>query len=148
MNFINKGLKYNLNRKPKNWIKTFTLETEIAVNYLPIHDQDHFRWQIAKNINRIYLQHSRGWYGYDEKQFKTLKQIRNKLIQSHVAIVRTEKAQSIITIYCTNYVEKTDDFITCNHFTKLNSDPTNQFQKQIRSYLNNKFLTFNKNIKS
>ena len=54
---LNKGLKYNWNYKPKNWIQTS--EAETAVNFLPVADQHHFRWQIARNINDLYLWHSK-----------------------------------------------------------------------------------------
>ena len=33
---LNKGLKYNLNFKQKNWIKNLALEVETAITQLPI----------------------------------------------------------------------------------------------------------------
>jgi hypothetical protein len=44
----------NASYKPKNCIQTLALETETAVNFLPILEQDHIRWQIAKTINKLY----------------------------------------------------------------------------------------------
>jgi hypothetical protein len=38
----NKGLKYNLKYKRKNWIKTSALEAEEAISFLPVADQDYF----------------------------------------------------------------------------------------------------------
>jgi hypothetical protein len=35
------------------------LKAEIAMNFLPVADQDHIWWQIAKNINDLYLLHSK-----------------------------------------------------------------------------------------
>jgi hypothetical protein len=43
MALLNIGLKYNWNYKPKNWIQTSASEAEIAINFLPVADQDHFR---------------------------------------------------------------------------------------------------------
>jgi hypothetical protein len=36
MQLLNKGLKYNLHYKPKNWIRTLGLEAEIGIKQLPI----------------------------------------------------------------------------------------------------------------
>jgi hypothetical protein len=44
MSLLNKGLKYSLNIKPKNLISNLALEAETAINYLPVADQEHFRW--------------------------------------------------------------------------------------------------------
>ena len=41
LTLLNKGLKYNLNHKHKNWIKTLALEAEPAVTQLPIFEQDY-----------------------------------------------------------------------------------------------------------
>jgi hypothetical protein len=40
-----------VNNKPKNWIKTLTLEAETAINFLPIHDEGQFRWLIAEKLS-------------------------------------------------------------------------------------------------
>ena len=48
---LNKGLKYNLSYKHKNWIETLALETETAVSYLPTAEQDHVRYQVAHYIS-------------------------------------------------------------------------------------------------
>ena len=40
MILLNKGLKYNLNHKHKNWIKTLALESETAIVQLPLFEQD------------------------------------------------------------------------------------------------------------
>lgn len=60
--WLNKGQKYNLNYKQKGWIKTLALEADTAVHFLPMKDQNHFRWQIADNLNRLYHQHTKGSY--------------------------------------------------------------------------------------
>jgi hypothetical protein len=41
LNLLNKHLKYNLNYKNKNWIKTLAFETETALAQLPTHEQDY-----------------------------------------------------------------------------------------------------------
>jgi hypothetical protein len=36
MQLLNKGLKYNLHYKPKNWLQTLGLEAEIGIKQLPL----------------------------------------------------------------------------------------------------------------
>jgi len=56
MNLLRKGLKYNLSKKPKNWIRNLALEAETAVTLLPQDEQEYARHQIAKNIERLFQQ--------------------------------------------------------------------------------------------
>ena len=83
------------------------------------------------------------WFNTDE--FKILKQIKNKLLENNATIVRADKGSQWLWFIVPNIMKR---FITYNQFTKLNSDPTSQFQKQIRSYLNNNVLSFNNEHKS
>jgi hypothetical protein len=53
LTLLNKGLKYNLNHKHKNWIKTLALEAETAVTQLPIFEQDYICYQVAHNIKQL-----------------------------------------------------------------------------------------------
>ena len=52
---LNKGLKYKLHYKHKQWITNLALEAETAVNLLPPIDQEHIRYQVTKNIQELYL---------------------------------------------------------------------------------------------
>jgi hypothetical protein len=57
LTFLNKGLKYNLNYKPKNWIKNLALEAETAITHLPYTEQEGMRFLVAQNIQSLYKQH-------------------------------------------------------------------------------------------
>ena len=54
LTLLNKGLKYNLSFKPKNWIKNLALEAETALTYLPYTEQEGQRFQIARNLQSLY----------------------------------------------------------------------------------------------
>ena len=56
LTLLNKGLKYNLNHKHKNWIRTLALEAETAITKLPIFEQGCIRYQAAYNIKHLYEQ--------------------------------------------------------------------------------------------
>jgi hypothetical protein len=51
---LNKGLKYNLHYKNKNWIETLALEAETAISNLEITKQNYYRHVVAKKIKDIY----------------------------------------------------------------------------------------------
>ena len=51
---LNKGLKYNLHHKPKQWITTLALEAETAISYLPPGEQEPIRYQVNKQIQRLF----------------------------------------------------------------------------------------------
>jgi hypothetical protein len=53
---LNKDLKYNLDHKHENRIKTLALEAEKAITQLPIFEQDYIRYQVAHNIKQLYKQ--------------------------------------------------------------------------------------------
>ena len=57
LTLFNKGLKYILNYKHKDWITTVALKAETAINQLPILDQEHIRHQVATNLKKLYTQY-------------------------------------------------------------------------------------------
>ena len=56
LTLLNKGLKYNLNHKHKNWIRTLALKAETAITQLPMCEQDYIGYQAAYNIKHLYKQ--------------------------------------------------------------------------------------------
>jgi hypothetical protein len=52
LTLLNKGLKYKLFFKHKNWVKTLALETETAISQLPRQDQDHTRALAAQTCRK------------------------------------------------------------------------------------------------
>jgi hypothetical protein len=46
---LNKGLKYNLNHKHKNWIRTWVLQAETSINQLPAFVKEHMQYQAEKS---------------------------------------------------------------------------------------------------
>jgi hypothetical protein len=53
LTLLNNGLKYNLNYKPKNWIKNVALEAETAIMHLPYNEQEGMRYMVARNIQAL-----------------------------------------------------------------------------------------------
>jgi hypothetical protein len=53
---LQKGLKYNLHHKPKNWLCTLALEAENAITLLPAPHHSPLRYLVARNIEQLYQQ--------------------------------------------------------------------------------------------
>ena len=50
---LQKGLKYNLLSKQKNWIQTLALEADTAISKLPTADRDVYRKLVAERISTL-----------------------------------------------------------------------------------------------
>jgi len=133
---LNKGLKYNLSYKNKNWIKTLTLETESAITQLPAHEQEYVRTLAAHNLRQLYK------WQIDNKQYnsnqatrehRVLKQIKEKLQSNEAIVSKADKGNSVVILYLQDYHNKVQDFINKNNFTVLNKDPTQSFQNQVKA---------------
>jgi hypothetical protein len=136
---LNKGLKYNLSYKPKNWIKNLALEAETALTYLPYTEQEGLRFQIARNIQSLY-RHQENNNGYNTKNMKsekhTIQSIKNKLQFNKALITKKDKGNTIVITYQQDYCKKIEGFIGKNNLLILNNDSTKRFQKRGRNALN------------
>ena len=72
---LEKGLKYNLHTRQKNWIEDLALEAETAIQKLPISDRDTYRHLVATRINTLKKMKTptprRGYHSTKPKQPKT-----------------------------------------------------------------------------
>jgi len=79
LKLLNKGLKYNLSYKKKNWIQTLALETETAITQLPRQEQECIRARAAHSIQKLYKQQSANkQYNSNQakKEYRTINQIK------------------------------------------------------------------------
>jgi hypothetical protein len=53
MQFLDKGLKYNLHHKPKNWILTLAMQAEVGIRQLPKKDQAYVRQAATNNLQKV-----------------------------------------------------------------------------------------------
>jgi hypothetical protein len=53
---LQKGLKYNLHGKPKNWIQNLALEAKTAITKLPSNERDVYRKLAADRIDKLQQQ--------------------------------------------------------------------------------------------
>ena len=141
LNLLDKGLKYNLHKKPKNWIKTLALEADTTIRILPEKNQPYFKQLVANNLQKLIKKE----YGKSNKihiqnekiEWNTLKNIKQKLINSHSMIVKADKGNTLVILKKEDYIYKLDTFINNNNFTELSHDITNKMQQITRNFLNN-----------
>jgi hypothetical protein len=55
---LQKGLKYKLHHKRKNWLQTLALEADEAVSYISITEQDTTRHLISRQLSQLHKRHT------------------------------------------------------------------------------------------
>ena len=151
LSLLNKGLKYNLSYKNKNWIQTLALETETAITQLPQQEQECVRARAAHGIKQLYKQHSANKQCNSNqaiKEYHTLSQIKEKLKSNKAIITKADKGNSTVILYNKDYHDKVQDFIDNNNFTVLNKDPTTTFQNQVKATIKDCQITITKDNKT
>jgi hypothetical protein len=54
LSLLNKGPKYNLHSKRKNWLHTLAFETDAAISHLPTNEQEGMRYlYLVRNVMAI-----------------------------------------------------------------------------------------------
>jgi hypothetical protein len=133
MTVLNKGLKYNLSHKNKNWIETLALEAETALSLLPSTEQDYIRCHIANNIRQLY---NKSKFNHPintitmKREKAVINKLKKKLDNNEAMITKADKGNSIVIIYQNTYQDKVLQFIKDNNFTNMTNDPTQNFQKK------------------
>jgi hypothetical protein len=152
MQLLNKGLKYNLHFRYKQWIQTLAIEADTAINTLPEKDQGYLRQLVANNIKLLINKqktnkdqrtttHTKRLH----QEWNILKNIKHKIEQNQLVITKADKGNTLVIIHKDEYHNKIQEFINNNNFNKLPSDITNKVQKNIRTNINNCNLIIGKN---
>jgi hypothetical protein len=146
-----KSLKYNLDFKRKDWIKNLVLEAEAAVTLLPNHEQDYVRIQVAHNVKQLYKHYSDARQCINPKAKRKrniINKVKANLTYNKALILKADKGNSIVITYTDEYNSKVQQFIDSNNFTIMDKDPTTQFEKRIRTIINESPATIDKHKKA
>jgi hypothetical protein len=136
LKLLEKGTKYNLHYKPKNWLTNLALEAETAVSLLPTADRDMYRKQVSDHLQKLGSQMKTHHNPQHLSELKTIKSIRNKLQENEATITTADKGKSIVILQTQQYHAKIQDFIDLNQFESSTRNPTKPFQNQVRKTLN------------
>jgi hypothetical protein len=95
---LNKGLKYNLHYKQKQWVKTLALEAETAIGQLPLPEQEPIRYQVNRNIEHLFNTVGKQQYknSRERNEKRVLRSIKEKLTENDATIFKADKGISII----------------------------------------------------
>ena len=135
LDLLNKGPKYNLHRKNKQWLTNLALETETAINKLPASDRDYLRTQASDHLTKLKSRH-RTQTPTHHSEFKTLRSIKTKLQENDATIASADKGNSLVILPTQQYNTKIQNFIDNNNFQTSTSDPTKNYQNQVRKTIN------------
>ena len=125
---LNKGLKYSPNTTSRREYELLAIDTEIALNNTE--DNDHIRYACAETIQKGY-RISNKHRKHTETQ--CIKSIRRKCQEEGLTICQADKGNTIVILKQEEYHRKVEEFIKANKLTKLNKDPTTDFQKSLTS---------------
>lgn len=128
---LEKGLKYNIT-PPVNSYDLTLLDTESAIQTLPINIQDEVRYELARKINKT----SSNPDIKNSSEIKISKSIRQKITDGNAVVTKADKGNTVVILDKTEYDTKIEHFLTVNKIQKLNSDPTSKYSKEINSTIN------------
>jgi hypothetical protein len=110
---LQKGLKYNLHSKPRNWIQNLALEAETAITQLPSNERDIYRKLVADRIEKLKQQNPSD---KTHPETKLIKSIRTTLVENNAMINRADKDNSLVILSTPHYENKVEDFLSDNTF--------------------------------
>jgi hypothetical protein len=123
---LNKGLKYNLHHRHKDWIKTLATEADTAICQLDTKEQEYMRQLVANNIKKIIntenTKTNRRQTTLQKREVQEQKLIRNikkKLNDKQLFITKADKGNTIVILHKETYNNKVIKFLSQNNFTKI-----------------------------
>ena len=76
---LEKGPKYNLHHKKKNWLTNLALEAQTAISLLPTIDWEYFRNRVSGHLQKLKLQDKTNAQRNHQSEHRTMKSIQTKL---------------------------------------------------------------------
>jgi hypothetical protein len=137
MTLLEKGPKYNMHTRKRNWIKNLAFETETTISMLPSPERDTYRKLAAEHIDSLLHKNHNQDTRRTHTETKTINSIKTKLNQNEAMLAKADKSNAIVLLPITQYEDKINEFITSNNLKHTNKDPTNKFQTLTRSTVNN-----------
>jgi hypothetical protein len=129
MAMLQKGLKYNLHSKPKNWLQNLALEEETAIQALPTPDREIYRHTVVNRISTLQKNSStKSDPKIAQQEERLIKSIKSKINTHNATVTRADKGNSIVILPTDQYDQKLNDFIQNNNFMSTSTDPTKNFQ--------------------
>jgi len=139
---LEKGLKYS----PESNINISDFE-DLAVDIdLALDDKDIGTKYICKNHIQQSVQSAPA---PKNNEMKTVKRIQSTLKNENLTLVKADKGETIVILNQADYIEKVNAFLNCSSFQKIDRDPTNNYNKILKTNLTickNIFSSSNENL--
>jgi len=133
---LNKGFKYNLHQKKRQWLTDIALEAETTINSLPTADRPYYRKQVATCITQLHIHNNNKFSHKTHAEWSTMPTIKAKLRKNNAVVTSADKGNTLVILASAQYQEKLRDFTDNNNFQISNTDPTKTFQKHTRKVIN------------
>jgi len=113
---LQKGPKYNLHSKKKNWLLNLALEAETAITQLPTTDREFYRNLVADCIDTLQCHNGPNLKHNTHTESRTIKSIQTKLKNNHAVITVADKGNSLVILPIQHYESKIQNFLRGNNF--------------------------------
>jgi hypothetical protein len=133
MALLQKGPKYNIHGKNRNWIQNLALEAETAITQLPTNEREAYRKVVADHIHTLQQNSDSNPTHNTHPETRLINSIKSKLQKNNAMIARADKGNLIVILPTQQYEPKIQDFLHGNNFTATTTDPTNTFQTEIKN---------------
>nr|XP_022902557.1 uncharacterized protein LOC111415227 [Onthophagus taurus] len=130
-NLLNKGYKFSL--IPKINLPILTVELDNIIRKQPEYNKikndliPHIE-KAEKNIKKYNLSQIQQW--------KTLKNIKRKLNENNATFTKADKGAGIVILNKETYINKTEQFMSENHYVELEKNPLDTVIRKIREIIN------------
>jgi hypothetical protein len=88
LKLLEKGTKYNLHYKQKNWLTNVALEAKSAISLLPVADREFYKKQVSDPLLKLGSQDKTSPNPHHLSELETIRSIRTKL-QDNDAVMTT-----------------------------------------------------------
>jgi hypothetical protein len=131
MSLLQKGPKYNIHAKRRNWIQSLALEAETSITQLPNNERDAYRKIVADRIHTL-QKNSPNQTHKTHHEARIIGSINKKLRDNEAMTAGTDEANSIVILHTKQYESKIQDFLPSHSFSSTTKDPTNAFQTKVK----------------
>lgn len=128
---LQKGFKHNI--QPTSALDNFNIlgiESEINLKYFP--NNSNLKHKASDIIKKEFVNFNKSSF-----ELPVAKSIQQKSKLNNLIFTKADKGNTVIALTKDDYVLKTKNFIESSNFEILKKDPTNKFQKEIKSAVEN-----------
>lgn len=140
INFLEKGFKFNNSNSEfssRNY-EILGVETELALNSISP-NLTNLKYEASNIIKKEFLIKK----ATPKIHSNIIRQIKQKSVDENVIFTKADKGNTVVAMASNEYVQKTLEFLNPARYIILSKDPTEIFQKTVKTIINNCKSLFN-----